>query len=173
MRYLLKRQLRNAVSSLSSCALVAISVLGCGPSHGNEVPQCDDPAVKEVVLRRFVIFREKLSDSLRAMKSDASDSAIRILSMIQTDIGRIRQQNYDKGNNIRYCAGTLMDKGLPALTPEQTSLYSTALFAAQMHSGQSHPGDCGDDRGGTTYYKIERPLRSDNEFVVSWRCRPW
>lgn len=172
----------NGVSSWRPLRLSIVVVLvasvscgGCQPTfeQRSEVPQCNDPKVKEVMVRRFVPFRQKLIESLTEMKNPSSEAAIKILTNLETDVIRIRQQGYSKENNVRYCAGSLANKGLPSLSPQETAIYSTAIMAALMHSGQTNPSDCGDDRGGTTYYKIEPLLDKQGEFVVSWRCIPW
>jgi hypothetical protein len=66
-----------------------------------------------------------------------------------------------------------MNKGMPTLTPHETSAYAAVLLGAIISSGHQNPDDCGDDRGGTTYYKIEPLFDKPGQVFVSWKCAPW
>lgn len=138
-----------------------------------EIAQCNDPQVKETLVRRFVEFRTAMVAFLSPIRRVDTDAAIAILRGLDTDVVNIRQQHYDQHSDVRYCAGTLMNRGMPALTPHETSAYASVLLSAIISSGHRNPDDCGDDRGGTTYYKIERILDKPGHVYVSWRCEPW
>jgi hypothetical protein len=130
----------------------ALFLTGCGE---REVETCNSNVVTDTILKGTIErFKQVEKDRYEKLPAYARDPhADAKLAALSGTVVNIRQTNYDKGNNTRWCAADIeFNEQLQPLWPLSAQLSGIALCEKSFT------------------YKIEKVLDKPDNFYVSWRC---
>lgn len=138
--------------------IVMISLLsdGANVSFAKEVSACDATSAKNVIIKTMVtdtrdsILNGRLKESV---PGSPGYDMIQQLKSWSAAVTNIRQRNYDKANDTRYCVAQMEHQNLPA----------TLFMIAPMLGIRANVCQ------GDIRYKIERLTNGNGEYV-SWTC---
>lgn len=142
-----------------------------------EVPVCNSPAVKDVIISAFDKMKNAKVEALlkagpltdgfpptdKAFKEQWETTIANIKSW-QIDVVNIRQALFDRENKIRNCAADFVYQNVPSLSSDPAII----ALGAMLGTTPPQPGETFCYK--RTEYTIELLLDKPGRFYVSWRC---